>query len=35
MPRLADLYKKDITGRLQKEFGYSNVMEVPGSRRWS
>ena len=29
MPRLADLYKKDITGRLQKEFGYSNVMEVP------
>ena len=29
MPRLADLYKKDITGRLQKEVGYSNVMEVP------
>ncbi|MBP8995686.1 MAG: 50S ribosomal protein L5 [Synergistales bacterium] len=29
MPRLADLYKKDITGWLQKEFGYSNVMEVP------
>ncbi len=29
MPRLADLYKKEITGRLQKEFGYSNVMEVP------
>jgi len=29
MPRLADFYKKEITGRLQKEFGYSNVMEVP------
>ncbi|HPA58888.1 MAG TPA: 50S ribosomal protein L5 [Synergistales bacterium] len=29
MPRLADLYKKEITGKLQKEFGYSNVMEVP------
>jgi len=33
MPRLADLYKKDITGRLQKEFGYSNVMEVPRIRK--
>ena len=29
MPRLADLYKKEITGRLQKEFGYTNLMEVP------
>ena len=29
MPRLADFYKKESTGRLQKEFGYSNVMEVP------
>lgn len=29
MPRLADLYKKEITGKLQKEFGYTNLMEVP------
>ncbi|MFA5622589.1 MAG: 50S ribosomal protein L5 [Thermovirgaceae bacterium] len=33
MPRLADFYKKEITGRLQKEFGYSNVMEVPRIRK--
>lgn len=29
MPRLADIYKNEITGRLQKQFGYSNVMQVP------
>ena len=33
MPRLADFYKKESTGRLQKEFGYSNVMEVPRSQK--
>ncbi|MDO9509029.1 MAG: 50S ribosomal protein L5 [Thermovirgaceae bacterium] len=29
MPRLAELFKNEITGRLQKQFGYSNVMQVP------
>ncbi len=29
MPRLADTYRNEITGRLQKEFGYSNIMQVP------
>ncbi|GAB6280485.1 MAG: 50S ribosomal protein L5 [Thermovirga sp.] len=29
MPRLADIYKSEITGRLQKQFGYSNIMQVP------
>ncbi|MDT8284307.1 MAG: 50S ribosomal protein L5 [Thermovirgaceae bacterium] len=29
MPRLAELFKNEITGRLQKQFGYSNIMQVP------
>jgi large subunit ribosomal protein L5 len=29
MPRLADLFRNEITGRLQKQFGYSNIMQVP------
>ncbi len=29
MPRLADMFKNEITGRLQKQFGYSNIMQVP------
>jgi large subunit ribosomal protein L5 len=29
VPRLAEKYQKEIVPRLQKEFGYKNVMEVP------
>lgn len=29
VPRLAEKYRKEIVFRLQKEFGYKNVMEVP------
>jgi large subunit ribosomal protein L5 len=29
IPRLAEKYRKEIVSRLQKEFGYKNVMEVP------
>lgn len=29
VPRLAEKYRKEIVSRLQKEFGYKNVMEVP------
>jgi large subunit ribosomal protein L5 len=29
MPRLAEMFKNEITGRLQKQFGYSNIMQVP------
>lgn len=29
MPRLKDLYKKEIISKLQKSLGYTSVMEVP------
>lgn len=29
VPRLAEKYQKEIVPRLQNEFGYKNVMEVP------
>ena len=29
MSRLKDLYKSEVVSKLQKEFGYKNVMEVP------
>lgn len=29
VPRLRDVYEKEIRGQLQKEFSYSNVMEIP------
>ena len=29
-PRLKEKYKKEIIPKMMKEFGYSNVMEVPG-----
>ncbi len=29
VPRLAEKFQKEIVPRLQKEFGYKNVMEVP------
>lgn len=29
MPRLKDKYQKEIVGRMIKEFGYKNVMQVP------
>ncbi|HDQ93550.1 MAG TPA: 50S ribosomal protein L5 [Synergistetes bacterium] len=29
MPRLAEMFKNEITVRLMKEFGYSNIMQVP------
>jgi large subunit ribosomal protein L5 len=29
MSRLKDLYKSDVVSKLQEEFGYKNVMEVP------
>ena len=28
-PRLRDVYDNEIRGSLQKEFDYSNVMEIP------
>lgn len=29
MSRLKDLYKNEVVAKLQQEFGYKNVMEVP------
>jgi large subunit ribosomal protein L5 len=29
VPRLLDRYRKEIRGRLSKEFGYSNIHQVP------
>ncbi len=29
MPRLSDKYKKEIVPALMRDFGYSNVMQVP------
>ena len=29
MSRLKDLYKSEIVGKLQEQFGYNSVMEVP------
>lgn len=29
MSRLKDLYKSEVVSKLQEEFGYKNVMEVP------
>src|SRR3990167_4311527 len=29
MPRLLEIYRKDIVSKLQKKFGYSSVMQVP------
>lgn len=29
MSRLRELYKSDVIGSLQKQFGYDNVMQVP------
>jgi large subunit ribosomal protein L5 len=29
-PRLKERYRNDIKGKLQDEFGYSNVMQIPG-----
>jgi large subunit ribosomal protein L5 len=29
VPRLLERYRKDVRGRLSKEFGYSNVHQVP------
>ena len=29
IPRLLERYRKDVRGRLSKEFGYSNVHQVP------
>ena len=29
VPRLLDRYRKDVRGRLSKEFGYSNIHQVP------
>ena len=29
MPRLKKTYQEEIIPRLQKEFGYKNVMQVP------
>lgn len=29
MPRLRDVYKKELVQKLQKELGYKSVMEVP------
>jgi len=29
MSRLKDLYKSEVVAKLQEEFGYKNVMEVP------
>src|SRR3954447_10416949 len=30
MPRLKQRYREDIVGQLREEFGYPNVMQVPG-----
>lgn len=29
MPRLLELYRKEIVGKLQKKFNYTSVMQVP------
>ena len=29
IPRLFEKYRSEIAGRLEKEFGYKNMMEVP------
>ncbi len=29
MPRLYDIYKNEVVPRLQKEFNYKNIMEIP------
>jgi large subunit ribosomal protein L5 len=29
MPRMQDLYKKEIVPKLKEKFGYRNVMQVP------
>jgi large subunit ribosomal protein L5 len=29
MERLKDVYRKDVVPKLQKQFGYRNIMEVP------
>jgi large subunit ribosomal protein L5 len=29
VPRLLERYRKDVRGRLSKEFGYSNIHQVP------
>ena len=29
MPRMHDMYKKDIVPKLKEKFGYRNIMEVP------
>lgn len=29
MPRLLELYRKEIVGKLKKDFGYTSVMQVP------
>ncbi|HEY3033936.1 MAG TPA: 50S ribosomal protein L5, partial [Streptosporangiaceae bacterium] len=29
-PRLKDLYRSEIAPALREEFGYANVMQVPG-----
>ena len=28
-PRLKDFYAKDVVPALQKEYGYTNIMQVP------
>jgi large subunit ribosomal protein L5 len=30
MPRLKQRYREEIVGRLREDFGYANVMQVPG-----
>src|ERR1700727_4019634 len=30
LPRLKQRYREEIRDTLQKEFGYSNVMQIPG-----
>jgi large subunit ribosomal protein L5 len=30
LPRLKQRYREDIVGQLREEFGYPNVMQVPG-----
>ena len=30
LPRLKQRYREEIRGSLQKEFGYANVMQIPG-----
>ena len=30
LPRLKQRYREEIRDSLQKEFGYANVMQIPG-----